>query len=508
MSNQSPSKSVTSNQSPSKSDVTNQSPSKSDVTVQSPSKSDVPVQSPSKSDETNCLATENTNLIDVEPPADEFEWSLSLQRCLLICMRRLKPCGIHKYLCMALIQEKLKKQFNVDLPCNVIWDYLATQWDLRAADEIEGISFDTSKKPFELPEEYDQIEEKAAEKIKKMLKESSNDDIHKKKILKESSNDEIHKKKMLKESSNDEIHKKKMLKESSNDEIHKKKMLKESSNDDINKKNILNWSGKTRSKSNSMSSVDSKEGLNETTPSTLLESSSVKTSEERSDDGPCTRRSLRTNDKLENNKSDEKNKVKDLKQINKKIPNQSKDIEKIDKISNLRGQKRKSRNVSESSYSSDNSKQRRSYRNNVADLAISDSSSRSVTPEILRGKTSNRSVTPEITSRKSNLRSSDEDQKSKLTLEKACLKHGQNVDLVLPEVKVERLQHEKQNAPSVETKSKSSVQSKNEANNKAKGKTRNRVTSDLLVAQQSPDLLSLGRRSCSNKNSENAKNDK
>lgn len=455
MSNQSPSKSVTSNQSPSKSDVTNQSPSKSDITV----------QSPSKSDEMNCSAIENTDLIDVEPPK-EFELNLSLQRCLLICMRRLKPCGIHKYLCMALIQEKLKKQFDVDLPCNVIWDYLATQWDLKAADEIEGISFDTSKKPFVLPEEYDQIEEKAAEKIKKMLKDSSND------------------------------------------EINKKKMLKESSNDEINKKNILNWSGKTRSKSNSMSSVDSKEGLNETTPSTLLESSSVKTSEERSDDGPCTRRSLRTNDKLENNKPDEKNKVKDLKQINKKIPNQSKDIEKIDKISNLRGQKRKSRNVSESSYSSDNSKQRRNYKNNVADLAISDSSSRSVTPEILRGKTSNRSVTPEIISRKSNLRSSDEDQKSKLTLEKACLKHGQNVDLVLPEVKVERIQHEKQNAPSVETKSKSLVQSKNEANNKVKGKIRNRVTSDLLVAQQSPDLLSLGRRSCSNKNSENAKNDK
>jgi len=441
MSDQSPSKSITSNQSPSKSDVTNQSPSKSDVTI----------QSPSKSDETNCLATENTDLIDVEP-SEEFEWTLSLQRCLLICMRRLKPCGIHKYLCMALIQEKLKKQFNIDLPCKVIWDYLATQWDLRAADEIEGISFDTSMKPFVLPEEYDQIEEKAAEKIKKMLKESSNDEI--------------------------------------------------------NKKKILNWSGKTRSKSNSMSSVDSKEGLNETTPSTLLESSSIKTSEERSDDGPCTRRSLRTNDKLENNKSDEKNKLKDLKQINKKIPNQSKDIEKIDKISNLRGQKRKSRNVSESSYSSDNSKQRRNYKNNVADLAISDSSSRSVTPEILRGKTSNRSVTPEIISRKSNLRSSDEDQKSKLTLEKACLKHGQNVDQVLPEVKVERLQHEKQNAPSVETKSKSSVQSKNEANNKVKGKVRNRVTSDLLVVQQSPDLLSLGRRSCSYKNLENAKNDK
>jgi len=38
----------------------------------------------------------------------------------------------------------------------------------------------------------------------------------------------------------------------------------------------LNWSGKTRSKSNSMSSVDSKEGLNESIGSSLLESSPVK----------------------------------------------------------------------------------------------------------------------------------------------------------------------------------------------------------------------------------------
>lgn len=250
-----------------------------------------------------------------------------------------------------------------------------------------------------------------------------------------------------------------------------------------------------------MSSVDSKEGLNETIPSTLLESSTAKTNEVGFDDGPCTRRSLRTNDKLENSKSDEKNKLKDLKQINKKTSNQSKDVDKMEKVSKFRGRKRKSRNVSESSFSSDNSKQRRNYKNNLTDLTISDSSSRSVTPEILRSKTSNRSVTPETISRKSNLRSSDKDQKSKLALEKAYLKFGHHVDLVLPEIKIERLKTEKQFLSLMDAKSKNLTHSKNEANNKVKTKIRNRVTSDLLVVQQSPEIQSLGRRSCSNKNS-------
>jgi len=400
-------------------------------------------QSPSKSDVTNCSATDNSDLVDTESIKD-FEWTIGLQKCLLINMRRLKPCGINKHLSIFLLKEKLKKQFDIDLPNEVIWDYLATKWDLKAADILEHISFDTSMKDFILPEEFDQLIAEEGEKIKKLEKESLNDEVHKKKSL--------------------------------------------------------NWSGKTRSKSNSMSSVDSKEGLNETIPSTL-DSSSAKTSEERSDDGPCTRRSLRTNDKLENSKSDEKNKLKDLKQLNKKISNQSKDTEKIEKISNFRGRKRKSRNVSESSFSSDNSKQRRNCKNNLTDLTISDSSSRSVTPEMLRGRTSNRSVTPETINRKSNLRSNDEDQKSKLALEKACLKFGHNVDLILPEVKVERLKHEKQFSSSIETKSKNLIQNKNEANNKLKGKIRNRVTSDLLVVQQSPEIQSLGRRSCSNKNS-------
>lgn len=282
----------------------------------------------------------------------------------------------------------------------------------------------------------------------------------------------------------------------------------------MNKKKLLSGGGITRSKSNSMSSVDSKDGFNETVLSTLSESSSVKTNEIGSEEVPSTRRSLRTSDKLEekgpeddilnrkkmlriNNKSDDA-KSKDLRQLNKKTLSQSKELEKNEKVDGVGSRKRKIRNVSESSFSSDNSKQTRSFRNNLTDLTVSDRSSRSVTPEILRGKTSNRSVTPETNSRKSNLRSGD--QKSKLALEKACIKFGHHVDLILPEIKIERLKPEKQFGSLIEPKSKHSVQNKHEANLKVKGKTRGRVTSDLLVVQQSPDVQPLGRRSCSSKN--------
>ncbi|KAL4105231.1 hypothetical protein QTP88_020493 [Uroleucon formosanum] len=373
-------------------------------------------QSPSKSDVTNCSVTDDNNLIDFKQ-IKTFEWTTKLEKCLLLNMTRLKPCGINKHLSVLLLKEKISKELKLNIPISILWNYLSDKWDIRAADIIEHISFNTSEKDFALPEEFDQLIIEEGEKIKKLDKEYS------------------------------------------------------------------------------------KEGLNETIPSTLLESSPAKTNDVGFDDGPCTRRSLRTNEKLENSKSDEKNKLKDLKQTNKKTSNQSKDVDKIEKTSNYRGRKRKSRNVSESSLSSDNSKQRRNYKNNLTDLTVSESSSRSVTPEILRGKTSNRSVTPETISRKSNLRSSDKDQKSKLALEKACLKFGHHVDLVLPEIKIERLKPEKQYASLMDSKSKNLTHSKNEANNKVKAKIRNRVTSDLLVVQQSPEIQSLGRRSCSNKNS-------
>jgi len=279
-------------------------------------------------------------------------------------------------------------------------------------------------------------------------------------------------------------------------------------NDEIGKRKSFNNPVKTRAKSNSMSSIDSKDGLNENVSLTLS-----------SEDVPSTRRSLRINenfDELElesdstnkkkslraNNKLDDPNKSKSSKLINKNTPNQLKHFECNEKVSDVRGQKRKSRNVSESSLNSDNNKQTRSHKNNLTDKTVSESSSRSVTPEILRGKTFNRSVTPETTtSRKSNLRSSDKDSKSTTrTVDKSSLKYGHNVDLILPDIKIERIKSTDKNEKQMDIKSKQPTQNKNESHIKLKGKIRNRVTSDLLVALQSPEIQSLGRRSCNNKN--------
>lgn len=219
---------------------------------------------------------------------------------------------------------------------------------------------------------------------------------------------------------------------------------------------------------------------------------------------PSPRRSLRTNDKTEEkepydatkggqklprsmNKIDIK-KVTDSKQPNKNVQNQSKDLEK-NIVLNTKTGKRKTRNLSESSFSSDNSKQPKNVKISSSDLNISDSSSRSVTPEISKGKTSKRSVTPE-TSRKTNLRSSDKDQKLKSFIK-------MDFNNMLPEVRIERMKLEKVEKLMMEAKAKSLAQKKIELK-RGKTKVRGRITSDLLVAQQSP-VMKLGRRSCSNK---------
>jgi len=107
-------------------------------------------------------------------------------------------------------------------------------------------------------------------------------------------------------------------------------------------------------------------------PLTLLESSPSKTNEVESDNVPCTRKLLRTNDKLKNSKLDEKSKLKYLEQLNKTTSYQSKDVEKIEKISNFIGRKRKIRHESESSFFSDDTKQCRNYKNNLTDLTLRD----------------------------------------------------------------------------------------------------------------------------------------
>ncbi|XP_060873268.1 uncharacterized protein LOC132947088 [Metopolophium dirhodum] len=271
-------------------------------------------QLPSKSDLTNCSVTSDSNSIGLEPIRN-FKWTTRLEKCLLLNMVRLKPSGINKHLSILLLKEKITKELQVNIPIKVLWNYVTAKWDIRAADIIENISFDTSEKDFVLPKEFDQLIAEEGEKMKRLDKERSNYEI-KKKIL-------------------------------------------------------LNCGVKTRSKSNSMSFLDLKDGLNVTIPLTLLESSPAETNEVGSDNVPCTRRLLRTNDKLKNSKLDEKNKLKYSEHLNKTTSNQSKDVEKIEKISNFIGRKRKIRHESESSFFSDNTKQWRNYKNNLTDLTIS-----------------------------------------------------------------------------------------------------------------------------------------
>lgn len=264
-------------------------------------------------------------------------------------------------------------------------------------------------------------------------------------------------------------------------------------NDEISKKKLLNYPGKTRSKSNSMSSLDYKDDFNENVSSKIT-----------FEDVTSTRRSLRINENLDEIEfeNDSLNKKKSLRANNKldnrnKSTNSSKLLinkpsyqlkhnehkEKISKVIIIGNRKRKIRTVSESS--SDNSKQTRSYKNNFTDKTVSDSP---------------RSVTQETISRKSNLRSSDKDLKSTAqTVDKSCLKYGHTVNLILPEL-IERLKPadkiEKQFSNILDMKSIQSSTNKNESHIKLKGKIRNRVTSDLLVALQNPEVQSLGRRSC------------
>jgi len=339
---------------------------------------------------------------------------------------------------MLLLREKVSQELKLNIPTKCIWSYLKTKWNIDAADAVEHISFNTSKKNFNLPEEYEQLIGEEVEKLKKS----------------------------------------------------REKCL----NDEINKKKSFSNPSKTRSKSNSMSSLDSKDGLSENVVSSIVVSEDV----------TSTRRSLRINENLDeiefendllnkkkslraNNKPDDRNKSTNSKLSINKTLNQLIHNEHNEKVSNaISSRKRKGRNVSESS--SDNSKQTRSYKNNLTNKTVTDSP---------------RSVTPETISRKSNLRSSDKDLKSTAqTVNKSCLKYGHAVDF-LPEL-IEHFKPtdkiEKQFSNLLDTKSiQSTGNMKNESHIKLKGKTRNRVTSDLLVTLQSPEIQSLGRRSCSNK---------
>ncbi|VVC33955.1 Hypothetical protein CINCED_3A024561 [Cinara cedri] len=370
----------------------------------------------------------------VEANVTRFKWTPQIEKYFLFHMINLKPFGIKKFINVLIIQDNIREQLKISIPFKCIFEYLNSRWNIEAADSKEMSNVKTSKKLFELPKQY-----------KPLIKERLN------KI--------------------------------------KKKKVKYGVNDRTNKIKLHRGPSKTRIKS--VSSVYSKNSFKGTG------TSSTKVSKIEHEEIPNIRRSLRTFDKSEekelqgptkktkkltrkNNKTAIKKKASEKKKKN--IQNQNKGLGKKNAVSIV---KRKNRNISESSFSSDNSKQYRYLKNNRTDLNISDSSSRSVTPEITRRKTSNRSVTPETNSRKTNLRSGDKGLKSKLKKRSSQFSNIQG----------ERYKSEMLEKPVMELKSKNLVQNKNDLK-QGKNKTRGRLTADLMVAQQSPAIKPLGRRSC------------
>jgi len=176
-----------------------------------------------------------------------FKWTLKREKKLLETMQGLKPFGINKHLNILLIHERLSEYYKQDISTKSIWKYLEKKWNCRYADKVEQVidNNDTAE-DFDLPEEYDQLYAEEIEKIKTQQE-------------------------------------------------------KESLNNENNKRTLSDPS-KTRSKSNSMSSVDSKDDMND---STLSESTSVISSENGYEEISCFRRSLRTNDKFEDKELEE-----------------------------------------------------------------------------------------------------------------------------------------------------------------------------------------------------------
>jgi len=47
--------------------------------------------------------------------------------------------GINKHLSILLLKEKISKELQVNIPIKVLWNYVTSKWDIRAAVNINLI---------------------------------------------------------------------------------------------------------------------------------------------------------------------------------------------------------------------------------------------------------------------------------------------------------------------------------------------------------------------------------
>ncbi|MBN3280096.1 MRGBP protein, partial [Polyodon spathula] len=108
------------------------------------------------------------------PIEESVVWSQEVEVCLFHAMLGHKPVGVNRHFHMICIRDKFSQNIGRQVPSKVIWDHLATMYDMQALHESEILPFPNLEKSFVLPDDIIQevkegkagIEEETREEIK------------------------------------------------------------------------------------------------------------------------------------------------------------------------------------------------------------------------------------------------------------------------------------------------------------------------------------------------------
>ncbi|KAK6471794.1 MRG/MORF4L-binding protein-like [Huso huso] len=113
------------------------------------------------------------------PIEESVIWSQEVEVCLFHAMLGHKPVGVNRHFHMICIRDKFSQNIGRQVPSKVIWDHLATMYDMQALHESEILPFPNSEKSFVLPDDIIQevkegkvgIEEETREEIKEEVEQ-------------------------------------------------------------------------------------------------------------------------------------------------------------------------------------------------------------------------------------------------------------------------------------------------------------------------------------------------
>ncbi|XP_041080745.1 MRG/MORF4L-binding protein-like isoform X2 [Polyodon spathula] len=113
------------------------------------------------------------------PIEESVIWSQEVEVCLFHAMLGHKPVGVNRHFHMICIRDKFSQNIGRQVPSKVIWDHLATMYDMQALHESEILPFPNSEKSFILPDDIIQevkegkvgIEEETREEIKEEIEQ-------------------------------------------------------------------------------------------------------------------------------------------------------------------------------------------------------------------------------------------------------------------------------------------------------------------------------------------------